>query len=130
MYFKLLNSVLPIEIVKTIYEYDNRYILNMKKVIVQIEKLNKEVEEYWKMDEIIYYMTEKEEVYRLELGLSVSPLDWPLPEKKCFRFWNRSGIPTLEEVTPARDQWWLYQYDDGCYMYPSKETRLFTPLKI
>jgi len=124
MYFKDLTKVLPVDIVKEICEYDDRYKLRMKNVIKQIEKLNKDVEEYWYIDECLYYMTEKEEIHRLKLGLRVSPLDWPLPEKKCFRYWNTSAIPTLEEITPARDQWLLYQYDDGCYMYPSKETRL------
>ena len=82
MSFKLLNNVLPLEIVKTIHEYHDTYILNMNNVIKQIENLNNAVEEYWHMDEIMYYMTEREEIRRLELGLRVSPLDWSLPEKK------------------------------------------------
>ncbi len=117
MSFKLLTKILPIEIVETIHEYHDTYILNMNNVIKQIEKLNKDVEEYWYMDEIMYYMTEREENNRLELGLRVSPLDWPLPKKRCFIYWNE-GTPTLSEVTHPRDNWWLYQYDDGCYIYP------------
>ena len=118
MSFKLLTKILPIEIVITIHEYHDTYILNMNNVIKQIEKLNKDVEEYWYMDEIMYYMTEQEENNRLKLGLRVSPLDWPLPKKRCFIYWNEE-TPTLSEVTHPRDNWWLYQYDDGCYIYPS-----------
>jgi hypothetical protein len=91
----------------------------MKNVIKQIDKLNKDVEEYWYMDEIMYYMSEREEINRLELGLRVSPLDWPLPEKKCFRFWNTEETYTLQDITNPRDNWWLYQFDEGCYIYPS-----------
>ena len=125
MSFKLLTNILPIEIVKTIHEYDDTYILNMINVIKQIEKLNKDVEEYWIMDEKFYYMTENEEIYRLKLGLPISVGEWPLPKKKCFRFWNTTAIPTLQEVTPPRDNWWLYQYHDGCYMYPTNMTTFF-----
>ena len=92
----------------------------MKKVILEIEKLNKDIVEYWHMDEIMYYMTDNEERYRLKLGLPISAGKWPLPQKRCFRFWNTETIPTLQEVTRPRDNWWLYQYDDGCYIYPSK----------
>ena len=120
MYFKILSGEFPIEIVKKICDYDDTYKLRMKKVILEIEKLNKDIEEYWHMDEIMYYMTEREEMRRLELGLRVSPLDWPLPEKKCFSFWDTEATCTLQEVTRPRDHWWLYQYDDGCYIYPSK----------
>ena len=109
MYFKDLTGILPIEVVKEICDYDDRYKLIMKNVIMQIDKLNKQVEEYWHMDEIMYYMTEREEIRRLELGLRVSPLDWPLPQKRCFRFWNTLAIPTLAEVTPPRDHCRLYQ---------------------
>ena len=120
MYFKLLNNLLPIELVKEISTYDNTYVLKMKNVIKQIDKLNKDIEEYWHIDECLYYMTEEQEIYRLKLGLRVSPLDWPLPEKKCFRFWDTSAIPTLEEVTPPRDHWMFYQYEyDGCFIYPT-----------
>jgi len=84
MYFKDLTKVLPVDIVKEICEYDDRYKLRMENVIKQIEKLNKDVEEYWHIDECLYYMTEEEEIHRLKLGLRVSPLDWPLPEKKMF----------------------------------------------
>ena len=119
MSFKLLNNVLPLEIVKTIYEYHDTYKLKMNNVINQIKKLNKDLEKYWYMDEILYYMTENEELNRLNLGLRVSPLDWPLPKKRCFRFWNTQSTPTLADVTEPRDNWWLYQYDDGCHIYPS-----------
>ena len=51
MSFKILNNLLPLEIVKTIHEYDNTYILNMNNVIKQIDKLNKDIEEYWHIDE-------------------------------------------------------------------------------
>jgi len=73
MSFKLLNNVLPLEIVKTIHEYHDTYKLKMNNVIIEIEKLNKDLEEYWYMDEILYYMTENEELNRLNLGLRVSP---------------------------------------------------------
>lgn len=127
MSFKLLNTVLPLEIVKTIHEYHDTYILNMNNVIKQIENLNNAVEEYWHMDEIMYYMTEREEIRRLELGLRVSPLDWSLPEKRCFRFWNTgaTATPALADVTEARNHWWLYQYHDGCYIYPTNMTTFF-----
>ena len=122
MTFKLLNNILPIEIVKTIHEYDNTYTLRMKDVIKQIENLNNAVDEYWHIDECLYYMTEEEECYRLKLGLRVCPLDWPLPNKKCFRYWNTEATPTLPEVTHPRDNWWLYQHDDECHIYPSNMT--------
>lgn len=125
MSFKLLNNILPLEIVKTIYEYHDAYILNMKNVIKQIENLNNAVEEYWIMDEIMYYMTENEEINRLKLGLRVCPLDWPLPEKKCFRYWDTEETPTQSQVIQPRDNWWLYQYDDGCYMYPTNMSTFF-----
>lgn len=128
MSFKLLNNLLPLEIVKTIHEYDDTHILNMKNVIKQIEKLNKDVEEYWHVDECLYYMTEKEESYRLKLGLRVTPLDWPLPEKKCFRYWNTEWIEetyTQSQMIQPRDNWWLYQYDGECYMYPTNMTTFF-----
>jgi len=130
MSFKLLTKILPIEIVETIHEYDDTYILNMNNVIKQIEKLNKELDEYWHIDEMLSYMTEQEEMNRVKLGLPFS-MDYPLPEKKCFRFWNTSAleIPTLEEVTDPRDNWWLYQYD-GCYMYPSNMTTFFKNYKV
>lgn len=92
MYYKLLSNSLPIEIVAKICEYDNTYKLRMNNVIKQIEKLNKDVEEYWHIDEYLYYMTEEEERYRLKLGLRISPLDWPLPEKRCFIFWNTEQL--------------------------------------
>ena len=123
MSFKLLTKILPIEIVETIHEYHDTYILNMNNVIKQIEKLNKDVEEYWYMDEIMYYMTEREENNRLELGLRVCPLDWPLPEKKCFRYWDTEETPT--QVIQPRDNWWLYQYYDGCYIYPTNMSTFF-----
>ena len=88
-------------------------------------KLNKDVEEYWYMDEIMYYMTEREENNRLQLGLRVSPLDWPLPEKRCFRFWNTEEPTWVHEVTQARDHWSVYQYHDGCYIYPTNMTTFF-----
>lgn len=126
MSFKLLNSVLPLELVKTIHEYHDTYILNMNNVIKQIEKLNKDLEEYWYIDEMLYYMTENEENNRLKLGLRVSPLDWPLPNKRCFRYWNTEATPTLQEVTRPRDNWWLYQYEyDGCYIYPTNMSTFF-----
>tara|TARA_B100000927_G_scaffold287362_1_gene280136 strand:- start:195 stop:539 length:345 start_codon:yes stop_codon:yes gene_type:complete len=109
MYFKDLTGVLPIEIVKEICDYDDRYKLMMKNVIKQIEKINKELEEYWHIDECLYYMTEEEESYRLKRGLRVSPLIWPLPKKRCFRYWNNLGIPTLAEVTPPRDHYMFYE---------------------
>lgn len=70
------------------------------------------------MDEILYYMTEEEELYRLKLGLRICPLDWPLPSKKCFKFWNTYTTPTLAEVTPPRDHWKLYtlKYEDHTYL--------------
>ena len=122
MFFKTLAQVLPLEIVNEIYDYDDTYKLSMKNVINQIDKLNKDIEEYWYMDEILYYMTENEELHRLKLGLRVSPLDWPLPKKKCFRFWNTQSNPTLADVTEPRDHWWLYQFDEGCHIYPSNIT--------
>ena len=125
MFFKTLAQVLPLEIVNEIYDYDDTYKLSMKNVIKQIDKLNKDIEEYWDMDEILYYMTENEELHRLKLGLRVSPLDWPLPKKKCFRFWNTEATPTLEVLTHPRDNWWLYQHDDGCYIYPTNKTSFF-----
>lgn len=88
MSFKLLTNILPIEIVKIIYEYDDTYVLTMNNAIKQIEKLNKDIKEYWDMDKMLYYMTEQEENYRLKLGLPIMVSDWPLPEKRCFRFWN------------------------------------------
>lgn len=88
MTFKLLNNVLPIEIVKNIYEYDNTYILNMNNVIKQIENLNNALEEYWRMDEFYYYMTQEQESYRLKMRLPISVGEYPLPNKKCFRCWN------------------------------------------
>jgi hypothetical protein len=128
MSFKLLTKILPIEIVEMIHEYDDTYKLKMNNVIKQIENLNNAVDEYWYFDEMLYYMTEQEENNRLKLGLPIS-MDWPLSEKKCFRFWNTSTIPTLEEVTRPRDNWWLYQYHDGCYMYPSNMTTFFKNYK-
>lgn len=128
MSFKLLNNLLPLEIVKTIHEYDNTYILNMNNVIKQIDKLNKEQEEYWHIDEMLYYMTEEEESYRLKKGLRISPLDWPLPEKKCFVYWNTEWIEetsTQLQIIQPRDHWWLYQYHDGCYIYPTNMTTFF-----
>ena len=119
MYFKNLCQKIPIDIVKGICMYDNTYVLRMKNVINEIEKLNKDIDEYWDFDAMLYYMTEKEENYRLKLGLPIS-MEWPLPNKRCFRFWNTSEMPTLEEVTLPRDNWWLYQYGDGCYIYPTK----------
>jgi hypothetical protein len=120
MTFKLLNNVLPLEIVKEIYEYDNTYKLSMNNVMKQIEKLNNAIEEYWHMDEIMYYMTEREESYRLKMGLPISVGEHPLPKKKCFRFWNTLHYPTLEEITPPRDHWMFYQYEyDGCFIYPT-----------
>ena len=77
----------------------------MKNVIKQIDKLNKDIEEYWYIIECLYYMTDEEEINRLKLGLRVSPLDWPLPEKKCFRFWDTQSTPTIEEITPPRNHW-------------------------
>ena len=85
---KLLNNVLPLELVKNIYEYDNTYILKMNNVIKQIEKLNRDLEEYWIMDEKLYYMTEREERYRLKIGLPISVGEHLLPNKKCFRCWK------------------------------------------
>lgn len=124
MSFKLLTNILPLEIVKIIHEYHDTYKLSMNNVIKQIEKLNNAVDEYWYMDEIMYYMTEREENNRLKLGLPIS-MDWPLPEKKCFRYWSTSAMPTLEEVTHPRDNWWLYQYHDRCYIYPTNMTAFF-----
>tara|TARA_Y100000992_G_C21161135_1_gene441151 strand:- start:130 stop:531 length:402 start_codon:yes stop_codon:yes gene_type:complete len=103
MSFKLLTNELPIEIVKLIHEYDNTYSLLMKNVINEIDKLNKDVEEYWYVDEYLYYMSDEEEIYRLKLGLSVSPLDWPLPNKRCFRFWNKTEIDTTDELSTTLD---------------------------
>lgn len=126
MYFKLLTNTLPIEIVEKICDYDDTYKLRMENVIKQIEKLNKDVEEYWHIDECLYYMTEEEESYRLKLGLRISPLDWPLPEKRCFRYWNRKWIEEISmQLIQPRDNWWLYQYDNGCYMYPTNMTSFF-----
>jgi hypothetical protein len=108
MSFKLLNNVLPLEIVKTIHEYDNTYTLRMKNVINQIDKLKNDVDEYWYVDECLYYMTEEEESYRLKLGLRVTPLDWPLPGKKCFRYWNREWseeTSTQSQMIQPRDNW-------------------------
>lgn len=117
MSFRSMNNVLPKEIVTNIYEYDNTYILRMNNVNKQIQKLNKDMDEYWNFEEMLNCMTEKEENNRLKLGLPIR-MDWPLPNKRCFRFWNMQ-TPTLAEVTPARDHWWLYQYDDGCHIYPT-----------
>lgn len=128
MSFKLLNNLLPLEIVKTIHEYDNTYTLRMKNVINQIDKLKNDVDEYWHVDEYLYYMTEEEESYRLKLGLRVTPLDWPLPEKKCFRYWNTEWIEetsTQSQIIQPRDNWWLYQYHNGCYMYPTNMSTFF-----
>jgi len=121
MYFKILSQALPTDIVYEIIEYDDTYKVIMKNVINQIEKLNKDIEEYWNIDEMLYYMTEKEENNRIKLGLPIS-IEWPLPPKRCFRFWTKAETPTLLEITDPRDNWWLYQHDDGCYMYPTKMT--------
>ena len=80
--------MLPIEILKIIYEYDDTYVLAMNNIIKQIKKFNKQIEEYWNMNEMLYYMTEQEENYRLKLGLPIMVDDYPLPEKRCFKFWN------------------------------------------
>ena len=126
MNFKLLNNVLPLEIVKEIYEYHDTYKLTMKNVIKQIEKLNNAIEEYWHMDEIMYYMTENEERYRLKLGLPISVGEWPLPKKKCFSFWSHAQSPhKLADETEARNHWWLYQHDDGCHIYPINKSAFF-----
>tara|TARA_B100000424_G_scaffold269354_1_gene266118 strand:+ start:1811 stop:2206 length:396 start_codon:yes stop_codon:yes gene_type:complete len=129
MSFKLLTNILPLEIVKIIHEYHDTYKLSMNNVIKQIEQLNNAVDEYWKFDEMLYYMTEQEENNRLKLGLPIT-MDWPLPEKKCFRFWNTETIPTLEEVTHPRNNWWLYQYHDECYIYPTNMTEFFENKKL
>ena len=129
MSFKLLTNILPLEIVKTIHEYHDTYKLTMNNVVKDIEKLNKDIDEYWDFDAMLYYMTEQEENNRLKLGLPIS-MDWPLPEKRCFRFWNRSLMPTLQEITQPRDNWWLYQYHDGCYMYPTNMTTFFKNKKL
>jgi hypothetical protein len=125
MIFKTLTQVFPVEIVNEICDYDHTYKLRMNNVINQIKKLNKDIEEYWDMDEILYYMTEKEELHRLKLGLPINSLDWPLPEKKCFRFWNTEETPTIQN---PKDNWWLYQYHDGCYMYPTSMSSFFKKL--
>ena len=93
-----------------------------------IDKLKNDVDEYWHVDECLYYMTEEEEIYRSKLGLRVSPLDWPLPEKKCFRYWNADETPTQSQLIQPRDNWWLYQYHDGCYIYPTYMTTFFKNL--
>jgi len=87
--FKLLNNVFPLEIVKTIHEYDNTYKLRIKNVIKEIEKLNKDIDEYWDMDEFFSNMTEQKERYRLKIVLPISVGEYPLPNKRCFRFWSR-----------------------------------------
>ena len=121
MYFKYLTGEIPINIVKKVCEYDNTYKLRMKNVINDINRLNKTVEEYWYMDECLYYMTDNEERYRLKIGLPITNIDYPLPKKRCFRFWNTRKIPTLEEVTPPRDEWKLHLdfniYPSNCNTY-------------
>ena len=89
MYFKYLTGNLPINIVKKVCEYDGTYKLRMKNVIKEIDKLNKDIDEYWDMDEYFYYMTERQERYRLKMGLPISVGEYPLPNKRCFRFWSR-----------------------------------------
>ena len=127
MFLKTLTQVFPVEIVNEICDYDDTYKVIMKNVINQIQKLNKDIEEYWNFDEMLYYMTEQEENNRIKLGLPIS-MEWPLPPKKCFRFWTKSETPTLQEVTDPRDNWWLYQYHDGCYMYPTSMSSFFKKL--
>lgn len=85
---KVLRNSLPIEIINKIYEYDNTYVLRMNNVIKEIEKLKKAIDEYWYMGELLYYMPVQEELYRRRLGLPTGSLDWSLPNKRCFRFWN------------------------------------------
>ena len=109
MYFKDLTGLLPIEIVKEICDYDDRYKSRMNNVIMQIKKINEEVDKYWNLDETLYYMTENEELRRLKLELPISPGECPLPKKRCFRYWNTIGIPRLAEVTRPRDHYMLYE---------------------
>ena len=102
MSFKLLTNILPLEIVKTIHEYHDRYKLSMNNVIKQIEKLNKDMDEYWNFEEMLNCMTEKEENNRSKLGLPFR-MDWPLPNKRCFRFWNKTEIDTTDELSTTLD---------------------------
>ena len=58
MSYNILNSILPIEIVQHIFEYDNTSKANMNNVIKELDDYNHKVEEYeceqyyeWLLDE-------------------------------------------------------------------------------
>ena len=60
MNYKQLHKILPIDIIKYIGEYDSSSKENMNNVIQELNDYNDKIEEYWREDEHISYMSDWE----------------------------------------------------------------------
>lgn len=86
MNYKELYSILPVDIIKYIGDYDNTSKERMNNVIKQINEYNEKVKEYWAHDEMLYYLSDYQILYRQKLGLSTTNLEWPLPGRLRFLY--------------------------------------------
>ena len=57
MNYKQLYKILPLDIIKYIGNYDNTSKERMNNVIQELIEYNDKIEEYWREDEQVYYMS-------------------------------------------------------------------------
>lgn len=57
MEYKELYNILPVEVIIYIGEFDNTSKKNMNTVIQELNEYNDAIEEYWREDEQVYYMS-------------------------------------------------------------------------
>ncbi len=58
MNYKQLYKILPLDIIKYIGNYDNTSKERMNNVIQELIEYNDKIEEYWREDEQVYYMSD------------------------------------------------------------------------
>ena len=58
MNYKELYSILPVDIIKYICDYDSSSKERMNNVIQELNDYNDKIEEYWREDEQAYYMSD------------------------------------------------------------------------
>ena len=83
MNYKELNSILPIDIIKYIGDYDNTSKERMNVVIQELNDYNDKIEEDWREDEEAYYMS-----------------DWKLSRRRKWdpEFGNRANPCLLKNI--------------------------------
>jgi|TARA_B100001287_G_scaffold270997_1_gene270609 hypothetical protein len=73
--------------------------------------------------EIVNEICDYDDTYKLRMNNVINQIK--KLNKDIEEFWNTEETPIIQN---PRDNWWLYQYHDGCYMYPTRMSSFFKKL--